>query len=151
MSSSAWTKNFDLKPLDRDELAEKANPKGPKSLIDAHESARENHDLAYFKTFLADHQKNLEEEAELIAQAEVNKASKKEKKPKRKSKDAVVEDEDEEMEDVPASEDAKPSKKRKKGDDNEDDEKVGLNHCSPVRDWIYTDQRSHSLRIPLNP
>ncbi|KAI9669320.1 MAG: hypothetical protein M1831_000356 [Alyxoria varia] len=119
----AWTKNFELKPLEQDELAEKANPKGPKSLIDAYESARENHDLAYFKKFLADHQKNLEEEAELIAQAEAKKASKKDKKPKRKSKDAAVEDEDEEMEDAPASEEAKPSKKRKKGEDNEDDEK----------------------------
>ncbi|CAF9924722.1 MAG: hypothetical protein ALECFALPRED_002820 [Alectoria fallacina] len=120
----AWIPNTELTPLDVESETTK-NPveKGKsKTLIAAYSKAAENHDLAHFKTMLADHQKAIEIDEELKEE----KAAKKTKKASRKSGDATaVADDAEEMDiDDEAAAEKPKSKKRKKADDSDDaDEK----------------------------
>ena len=109
--------NTDLTPLDTQACKDFPEKGKTKSLIGAYEMAGENHDLDYFKAMLADHQRAIQEDAELRAERD----AKKQKKGKRKSTDAAEEDEDVDMEDAGEMEagddgaDSKPkSKKRKK-------------------------------------
>lgn len=124
---SAWIPNTELTPLDVESETTK-NPveKGKsKTLIAAYSKAAENHDLAHFKTMLADHQKAIEIDEELKEE----KAAKKTKKASRKSGDATaVADDAEEMDiDDEAAAEKPKSKKRKKADDSDDaDEKVRM-------------------------
>ena len=123
LSTSSWTPNTDLEPIDIEEIHKAEQGKKTKSLWAAYQIAKEDHDLQYFKDMLVRHQKELEEEHERRAQEAAERQARKDKKSKRKSKDTV--DEDEVMEDVPeADADAKKSKKRKKGVDEDEDETV---------------------------
>lgn len=127
--------NTDLTPLDPEACKDFPEKGKSKSLIAAYEIAAEQHDLAYFKEMLADHQRAMQEDAEVRAERE----AKKQKKNKRKSNDAAEDGEDVDMEeagDVEEEEgpDSKPkSKKRKKGLESEGEtEKVcGLSRPSP--------------------
>ena len=114
--------NTDLTPLDPQACKEVSEKGKTKSLIGAYSIAAEDHDLDYFKAMLADHQRAMQEDAELRAERD----AKKQKKGKRKSTDAAEEGEDVDMEDVGEAEagddgvDSKPkSKKRKKSLDSE--------------------------------
>ncbi len=114
--------NTDLTPLDPQACKDFPEKGKTKSLIAAYEIAAEQHDLAYFKEMLADHQRAMQEDAELRAEREAKKA----KKGKRKSTDAAEDGEDVDMEDAGETEageegaDSKPkSKKRKKGLESE--------------------------------
>jgi hypothetical protein len=98
--------------------------KKTKALWDAYKVAAENHDLPWFKTMLAEHEKATlaeqaaaDEAAEQAASVKKEKKEKKEKGSKRKSVANV--EEDVEMEDVEADGEAPPkkakaTKKRKK-------------------------------------
>jgi uncharacterized protein (DUF305 family) len=90
-----------------------------KPLIAAYKVAAENHDLQYFKSLLADHQRAVQLEAEereaKAAAKAAAKAQKDEKKKKRKSIDVAEEPKDVEMgEDEEAGKKVKGTKKRKK-------------------------------------
>lgn len=130
---SQWMPNTDLTPLDPQACKDFPEKGKTKSLIGAYEIAGEQHDLVYFKEMLADHQRAMQEDAELRAERD----AKKQKKGKRKSTATADEGEDLDMEDagdVEAEDDGadpKPkSKKRKKSLDSEGEaDKV----CSPFR------------------
>ena len=85
-----------------------------KSLLEAYKIAAEGHDLAYFKTMLADHMAAMQEDAEERAEREAKKAS----KAKRKSGEVSAAPADEDADEMDVDEegtDSKPkSKKRKK-------------------------------------
>lgn len=123
--------NTDLTPLDAQACKDFPEKGKTKSLIGAYEIAGEQHDLDYFKEMLADHQRAMQEDAELRAERD----AKKQKKGKRKSTAAAEEEDDVDMEDAGEAEagedgaDSKPkSKKRKKSLDSDGEaEKV----CSP--------------------
>jgi len=125
-----WQVNTDLAPIDIDDIkkqiAESNQGKKTKALWEAYQVAAEEHDLAYFKSLLVEHERAVQEDIEEKAKHDAEKASKKEKKDKRKSKgkETVDEDEDVEMEDVEdadAGKKAKGSKKRKKEPDSDDE------------------------------
>lgn len=114
--------NTDLTPLDAQACKEFPEKGKTKSLIAAYEIAGQQHDLAYFKEMLADHQRALQEDAELRAE----RGAKKQKKGKRKSTDAAEDGDDIDMEDAEELDaendgaDTKPkSKKRKKSLDSD--------------------------------
>ncbi|KAI9878261.1 MAG: hypothetical protein M1830_001440 [Pleopsidium flavum] len=117
-----WMPNTDLTALGPQACKDFPEKGKTKSLIAAYEIAGEQHDLAYFKEMLADHQRAMQEDSELRAQRE----AKKQKKGKRKSTDAPEDGEDIDMDDVEGMEaedaggDSKPkSKKRKKSLDSD--------------------------------
>lgn len=124
---SAWITNTELTPLDPETCKEISEKAKSKNLMAAYELAAENHDLAYFKEMLVDHQRFIEEEEEAKAEREAKKAS----KAKRKSVDtsATADNENGGVDEMDVDEDAgetKPkSKKRKKEADSDGDtEKV---------------------------
>lgn len=138
--SSAWQVNTELKPLDMDELKEivanrsASDKKFTRDLWGAYEVAAEEHDLAYFKGMLVEHEKNiiqLREEEELKAQ---KKAETAEKKAKRKSAGTAAADAegDVTMEDA-ASEEApkklKKTPKRKADKEAEIEEEGKVSNC----------------------
>ena len=116
---------MDLSPLDPESCKDVSPKSKGKLLLAAYAVASEAHDLQYFKTLLADHQRALEQEieekeAQAAAKAEA-KAERDAKKNKRKSME-IVDDEDVDMEDANAeSKKSKSSKKRKKDTETEDD------------------------------
>ncbi|KAK5172400.1 hypothetical protein LTR04_005981 [Oleoguttula sp. CCFEE 6159] len=142
----AWLVNSSMVPLDMEDVKNAEQGKKSRSLWEAYQIAAEGHDLAYFKTMLAEHDKSvlkdleaekLEEEEREAAEAkkkekaEKAKASKtKDKKAKRKSTDATAGDDDVDMEDVEddavvgteSAKKPKSSKKRKKEADSEGEE-----------------------------
>jgi len=129
---SQWMPNTDLTALDPQACKGFPDKGKTKSLVAAYEIAGEQHDLAYFKEMLVDHQRAMQEDAELRAQRE----AKKQKKGKRKSTDATEDGEDLDMEDAEEMKagddggDPKPkSKKRKKSLDSDGEtEKVRSLH-----------------------
>lgn len=133
---SAWIPNTDLSPLDPEQCKEISEKGKQKQLIAAYKVAAEGHDLQYFKSLLADHQRAIQQEAEereaaaaekaaLKAEKEAAKeAAKEEKKKKRKS--VAAETEDVEMADAEEGDKkAKPKKRKKEAGSDVEDEKVG--------------------------
>ncbi|KAF2806825.1 uncharacterized protein BDZ99DRAFT_86153 [Mytilinidion resinicola] len=120
----SWQVNTDLQPIDMDDLKKEVEDnnqgKKTKALWEAYQVAAEEHDLAWFKHMLAEHEKaTLAESAAFEEQAEKAATTKKEKKEKGgRRKSAPVVDEDVEMEDgaegEAAPKKAKATKKRKK-------------------------------------
>jgi len=111
-----------------------------KALWDAYQVAAEGHDLAHFKTVLANHEAAMLQDVEQREQKEAEKKEKAEKSAKRKST-AAVDSEDVEMEDAdgataPSAKKAKATKKRKKGDESDgENDKVctlGLRRFRPL-------------------
>ena len=91
-----------------------------KALIAAHHVAAEQHDLAYFKEMLRDHQRAMEEDQQAREARAAAKAEKADKKTKRKSvaagdSDVSMEDADEEG----GESKPKSNKKRKKAEDSD--------------------------------
>ncbi|KAH8701055.1 hypothetical protein BGW36DRAFT_357686 [Talaromyces proteolyticus] len=130
----AWIPNTDLTPLDPESCKE-VNEKGKqKQLIAAYQVAAANHDLNYFKSLLADHQRAVQQEldereaaaAEKAALKAQKEAAKEEKKKKRKS---VAAENDVEMGDAEDGKKAKATKKRKK--DVESDGEVEKSNKTP--------------------
>ena len=114
--------NSDLQPLSPDECKDVPEKGKSKALLEAYKIAADNHDLAYFKEILLDHQEQIAEDEQNRKEREAKKAA----KSKRKSDAATTADEDE-MDVDEEDEEAKPkSKKRKKaaGDSDAEDEKV---------------------------
>ena len=133
---SAWQVNTDLVPLDLEavkaEVAEGHQGKKSKSLWSAYQIAAAEHDLAWFKDMLQEHEQAVQKDVEEKAEADAKKAEKAEKKAKRKSNAAEAETGDVDMEDAEDNESAsdkkpKGSKKRKKDADSEGEpEKASL-------------------------
>ncbi|KAF4982973.1 hypothetical protein F66182_17086, partial [Fusarium sp. NRRL 66182] len=130
----AWIPNTDLSPLDPEQCKEISEKGKQKQLIAAYKVAAEGHDLQYFKSLLADHQRAIQQEAEereaaaaekaaLKAEKEAAKeAAKEEKKKKRKS--VAAETEDVEMADAEEGDKkAKPKKRKKEAGSDVEDEK----------------------------
>ncbi|QDS72921.1 hypothetical protein FKW77_007990 [Venturia effusa] len=133
----AWQVNTELKPLDMDELKEIVANRSPgdkkfsKDLWGAYEVAAEEHDLAFFKGMLVEHEKNIiqsREEEELKAH---KKAEVAEKKAKRKSTGTTaaadaegdVTMEDAASEDVPKKPKKTPKRKAEKEVEADEEEK----------------------------
>jgi sRNA-binding protein len=122
-----------LSPLNIEDIKSAVNDgkqgKKSKALWDAYKVVSEQHDLAYFKNMLAEH----EERRRQLEQEEAERAAKKAaKEAKKKSKEAAA-DEDAEMEDVEEDGEGakapKSSKKRKKDVDSEGEtSKVRFRH-----------------------
>ncbi|KAN0072969.1 hypothetical protein V8E54_009083 [Elaphomyces granulatus] len=115
----AWIPNTDLTPLDTETCKDVSEKSKTKPLLAAYKVAAENHDLQYFKSLLADHQRAVQLEAEereaKAAAKAAAKAQKDEKKKKRKSIEVAEEPEDGELgEDQEAGKKVKSAKKRKK-------------------------------------
>ena len=115
---SAWQVNTELAPLDMDDvkkvLEKEDRGKKSKDLWAAYQVAAENHDLAYFKNLLQDHEKNLQKIQEELAAKEAEKAAKAAKK---KAKEEKAAEEDVDMDGAEDTQPSKPksaSKKRKK-------------------------------------
>jgi hypothetical protein len=94
-----------------------------KALWEAYQVAAEGHDLAHFKTVLANHEAAMQLDVEQREQKEAEKKEKAEKSAKRKSI-AAVESDDVDMEDAdgttaPSAKKAKATKKRKKSDESD--------------------------------
>ena len=127
---SSWIKNTDLTKVDMDEIKKEEQGKKPKSLWEAYEVCKQDHDLAHFKHLLSEHEKAMARDVEERnrKQAEkdekaAKKAERSEKAEKRKSKSKV--DEDEEMDDAEPKAKTPASKKRKsRGDGDDEDQKV---------------------------
>ncbi|KAK8229653.1 PWWP domain-containing protein [Phyllosticta capitalensis] len=136
----AWQPNTDLWELDMEDVqrqvAAEEQGKKSKALWEAWKVTAENHDLAYYKSLLMDHEKAVAQDAEERAQKEAEKAAKEAekaervaekatkaaKKEKRKSK-AGAADEDVNTDEAAETETPakKASKKRKKDADSEAD------------------------------
>jgi hypothetical protein len=119
LTISAWIPNTDLTPLDPESCKDVSEKSKAKPLIAAYKVAAENHNLQYFKSLLADHQRAVQLEAEereaKAAAKAAAKAQKEEKKKKRKSMDVAEEPEDVDMAgDQELGKKAKATKKRKK-------------------------------------
>ena len=142
--TSAWHVNTELQPLDvaevKDLVAKDDKGKKSKALWEAHVVAAEQHDLKYFKDVLRQHEQNILDEQEALAQAEAEKeqakaeaeakkAEAKAKKEKRKSEVKVKKStEDEETADVDGGDASAKKKgtKRKKPEGGDGDAKVCL-------------------------
>ncbi|KAI1907211.1 hypothetical protein LOZ12_005788 [Ophidiomyces ophidiicola] len=111
----AWIPNTDLTPLRPEECKEPPEKGKAKKLLAAYQVAAEGHDLAYFKEILADHQRALQQDAEIRSAAKAKPGRK-----KRKSVEVLdePEDDDQEMMDVDI-EKSKSTKKRKKDIESE--------------------------------
>ncbi|KAL5337836.1 hypothetical protein BJX70DRAFT_224726 [Aspergillus crustosus] len=120
----AWIPNTDLAPLDPTTCKEVSEKGKAKALVAAYHVAAENHDLAYFKDLLTDHQHAIEqEEEERDAQAAAKAAAKAEKDAKKNKRKSMEIHDDVDMEDAAESKQPKSSKKRKKEAETEGDEK----------------------------
>lgn len=120
---SAWIPNTDLTPLDPESCKDVPEKGKQKNLIAAYKVASENHDLQYFKSLLADHQRAVQQELEereaaaaAKAAAKAEKEEKKKQQKKRKSEVVSGDAEDAEMADGDEEGGKKPksAKKRKK-------------------------------------
>lgn len=120
---SGWIPNTDLTPLEPEQCKDVPEKGKTKALLEAYKVAAEGHDIDHFKNMLMEHESFVQQEEEVRAQKEAEKAAKAEKK-KRKSE--VKADDDVEMEDADEEAPKKSSKKRKKdaGSDDEGPEKV---------------------------
>lgn len=122
--SSSWIPNTDLTLLDLEDVAETKATGKTKSLAEAYNVAREDHDLAWYKNVLLAYEQRMADEQALREE----KKAKKDKKSTRKSK-AMVDDgvDDASMEDAindgatdgEGGKKAKSAKKRKKDFDSE--------------------------------
>ncbi|KAF2799105.1 hypothetical protein K505DRAFT_231757 [Melanomma pulvis-pyrius CBS 109.77] len=119
----AWQINTELQPFDLEEVQSEVkagnNTKKSKALWEAYEIAAENHDLAWFKEMLNNHDKALLEEMEKVQIEEADKQQKKKEKAGKRKSVAAEDSEDIEMEDAAddgaaSTKKAKVSKKRKK-------------------------------------
>ncbi|KAL4739013.1 hypothetical protein BDV11DRAFT_127061 [Aspergillus similis] len=120
----AWIPNTDLSPLDPATCKDISEKGKSKSLVAAYNVAAENHDLAYFKNMLADHQAAIQQEEEEREAQEAAKAAAKAAKESKKNKRKSMEIRDDvEMEDADEEKQPKSSKKRKKDAEAEGDEK----------------------------
>jgi uncharacterized protein (DUF305 family) len=123
--NSAWIPNTDLSPLDPAACKDISEKGKSKALVAAYNVAAENHDLAYFKNMLADHQAAIQQEEEEREAQEAAKAAAKAAKEAKKNKRKSMETRDDvEMEDADDEKQPKSSKKRKKDAEAEGDEKV---------------------------
>ncbi|KAL4981614.1 hypothetical protein BDW68DRAFT_183331 [Aspergillus falconensis] len=120
----AWIPNTDLSPLDPATCKDISEKGKSKALVAAYNVAAENHDLAYFKNMLADHQAAIQQEEEEREAQEAAKAAAKAAKEAKKNKRKSMEIRDDvDMEDADEEKQPKSSKKRKKDTEAEGDEK----------------------------
>ncbi|KAL2869989.1 PWWP domain protein [Aspergillus lucknowensis] len=121
----AWIPNTDLTPLDPASCKDVSEKGKSKSLIAAFGVAAENHDLAYFKDLLANHQRAIqEEEEEREAQAAAKAAAKADREAKKNKRKSMEIHDDVDMEDAEeGGKQPKSSKKRKKDTEDGGDDK----------------------------
>ncbi|MCJ1437058.1 hypothetical protein MMC27_006443 [Xylographa pallens] len=119
----AWIINSELSPLTPEECKDIADKGKSKSLLEAYKIAAQGHDLAYFKTMLADHMAAMQEDADEKAEREAKKASKAKRKSGEVSAPADNEDADEMDVDEDGADSKPKSKKRKKSLESDGDEK----------------------------
>ncbi|KAL4902551.1 hypothetical protein BDW74DRAFT_180656 [Aspergillus multicolor] len=120
----AWIPNTDLSPLDPAACKDISEKGKSKALLAAYGIAAEEHDLAHYKTMLADHQAAIQQEEEEKEAQEAAKAAAKAEKAAKKNKRKSMEIQDDvDMEDADEEKQPKSSKKRKKDAEAESDEK----------------------------
>ncbi|MCJ1389296.1 hypothetical protein MMC18_002152 [Xylographa bjoerkii] len=119
----AWIINSELSPLTPEECKDIADKGKSKSLLEAYKIAAEGHDLAYFKTMLADHMAAMQEDADERAEREAKKASKAKRKSGEVSAPPADDGDADEMDVDAEGADSKPkSKKRKKSLESDGEE-----------------------------
>ncbi|KAL3475389.1 hypothetical protein BJX99DRAFT_247594 [Aspergillus californicus] len=121
----AWIPNTDLSPLDPASCKDVSEKGKSKSLVAAYRVAGENHDLAYFKDLLTDHERAIQqEEEEREAEAAAKAAAKAERDAKKNKRKSMEIHDDVDMEDADEQpKQTKSVKKRKKDAEADSDDK----------------------------